>query len=81
MKLTHCNLSCFHSYAVSNFPMKTLTTYLFERVDKNEVFIQKQNNLISLLEKKITLLENKISEEHIQQINRVSMRVASSTME
>ncbi|WP_026898072.1 hypothetical protein [Daejeonella oryzae] len=58
--------------------MKTLTAYLFERVEKNEIFIQKQNDLISLLEAKITLLETKIQEQSVQQEKRERMRVASS---
>jgi hypothetical protein len=66
---------------VQIFVMKTIAAYLFERVGKNEVFIQKQNDLIILLEDKISLLENRIQKQKDQQGKREYMRVASSPQE
>ncbi len=61
--------------------MKTLTTYLFERVEKNEVFIQKQNDLIRLLEEQVSLLERKIKDQNDQQSRREHMKVAASSLD
>ncbi|MEO8795992.1 MAG: hypothetical protein ABI390_11030 [Daejeonella sp.] len=61
--------------------MKTLTTYLFERVEKNEVFIQKQNDLIKLLEEQVSLLQHKIEDQNNQQNRRERMKVAASNQD
>ena len=57
--------------------MKTIAEYLFETVGKNEVFIQKQSELIILLEDKISFLENRIQKQNDQQRKREYMKMAS----
>ena len=57
--------------------MKTIAEYLFETVGKNEVFIQKQSELIILLEDKISFLENRIQKQNDQQGNREYMKMTS----
>lgn len=57
--------------------MKTIAEYLFETVGKNEVFIQKQSELIILLEDKISFLENRIQKQNDQQGKREYMKMAS----
>ena len=57
--------------------MKTIAEYLFETVGKNEVFIQKQNELIILLEDKISFLENRIQKQNDQRGKREYMKMAS----
>lgn len=59
------------------FVMKTIAEYLFETVGKNEVFIQKQSELIILLEDKISFLENRIQKQNDQQRKREYMKMAS----
>ena len=61
--------------------MKTIAAYLFERVGKNEVIIQKQSELIVLLENKIFLLENRIQKHNDQQRKREYMKVAFAALE